>query len=164
MHFFCYPSLVKSLPPYCPQKDVHTVNKASTPLRSPPIFQHSPQSTLLSNYIKFLGIFRIHQDVLHIPTQHLLFPHLLESSYVYFRTHCKYPFLRKVFPHPWSPSELLLHSLCSRNTLNTAPVWNVYQVFNDCNWMTCLHTFLPTPLGEPQGQDRISFRLERVQV
>lgn len=82
--------------------------------------------------------------------------HFLENSSLNFRTHCKYHLFCEVFPNSPSPSELLFHSLCSRNTLNTALMQNVYQVFNDYNLMACLHIFLPTPLGEQQGQECIT--------
>lgn len=43
-------------------------------------------------------------------------------------------------------------------------MWNVHQVLNGCNLTTCLHVFLPTALGEPQGQECISCCLDHVQV
>lgn len=73
-HFCSCPSLVKSLPPHCPQKNVHVVNKACKPFLILSDLPTLPQSNLLSNYLQWLGFPESTKLFLYIPTLYLLCP------------------------------------------------------------------------------------------
>lgn len=124
-----------------------------------PISQNSPQSTLLSICIKLLGFFN--QDVLDIPTQYLLFP--LPREFLF-----KLQDPLQISPHWWSIPQFSISfrivvpfSVLQKYSEYRSNM-DVYQVFNDYNLMACLHIFLPTPLGEPQGQECIFACLDHV--
>lgn len=73
-HFCSCPSLVKSLPPHCPQKNIHVVNKACKPFPILSDLPTLPQSNLLSNYLQWLGFPESTKLFLYIPTLYLLCP------------------------------------------------------------------------------------------